>query len=489
MGYHVRTVTYFRLLGVGLGVVLCALTAAMAGAQTSQGGQETEQPPQQAGDAAAQHVPKPEAFAAYAEGQAAYKRKDMANAARAFESAVKLDAEFGIAWVSLGRTRMALRQPEQAEAAFRRFLELVPDNAYALADLGWALVAEKKYVEAIEVMRKQLAINPDAGDVYQRIGDAYMQMRQPERAIPELQKAVSLLPENWGPYYQLAQAYMRTEEYDKAAAAYERAFALNDVIGRMNDAAYAFAERRIHLDLAEKWATHVVKDVELELSEVKMPLDALSMQRASALAGFWDTLGFVKLQEGDYEAAEKFVSAGAQFVPDSAGSKHLGEIYEAQGRRGDAEEAYAEALALVPAGRELLYDEKMARQKLARQLGDEQLIEDRVRQARVSMEARRSVPILNPSLAVGLVQYVVIIGPGSKVLDMQAMTADDPLSALREIVKGATVPQAFPDETTQRLPRTATLSCPRVDLPCQLTLMPTAWGVRAQSLIAAPGEN
>jgi hypothetical protein len=105
------------------------------------------------------------------------------------------------------------------------------------------------------------------------------------------------------------------------------------------------------------------------------------------------------------------------------------------------------------------------------------------------MEARRSLLILNPSLAVGLVQYVVIIGPGSKVMDMQAMSPDDPLSGLKDAVRSVKVPQAFPDETTQKLPRTATLSCPRENSPCQFTLMPAGWGVRAQMMIAAPAAN
>jgi len=475
-----------RLLGLGLSVVLCAATAA---GQASQPGPESEQPAQSAGEPAAQHVPNHEAVSAYQAGQAAYLRKDMMNAAQAFESAVKIDPDFAAAWLQLGRVRLSLHQPVQAEAAFRRFLELSPDNPEALSGLAWALTAEKKYNEAIDALRKQLTIAPDVGDTYQRIGDVYIRMKQPELAIPELEKAVSLLPQDWGAHYQLAQAYMLKHEYDKAASSFERAFAINDVIGRMNDAAFEFAERKTHLDLAEKWATHVVQDVELELSEVKMPPDSLAMQRASALAGFWDTLGYVKFQEGEIEAAEKYVSACAQFVPDPAGSEHLAEIYQAEGRTSDAEEAYAEALALAPATLQSRDDMRKARQELARMLGDERLIEKRMKQARVNMEARRSVPIFNPSLVAGIVQYVVIIGPGSKVVEMQAMTADDPLSPLKGLVRSAIVPQAFPDDTTQKLPRTATLSCPREDLPCQFTLMPAAWGVHSETTMAASAVN
>jgi tetratricopeptide (TPR) repeat protein len=472
-----------KLAGLGLAAVLCAATAA------GQTGPEKELPAQSFGEPTSRHEPKPEARAAFQEGEAAFKRKDMVKAAQAFESAVKIDPEFATAWRGLGRARMALRQPAQAEAAFRIFMELSPDYPYAMANLGWALAAEGKYNEAIDVLRKQLEITPDAVDVYQQIGDVYMRTNLPEQAVPEFEKAVSISPNKWGAHYQLAEAYMHTHEYDKAAASYERAFAINPLIGRMNDAAFGLAESKTHLDLAEKWATQVVQDVELELNQVKMPLDSLAMQRASALAGFWDTLGWVKFQKRELAAAEKYVGAAAQFVADSGGCKHLGDIYEAQERPSDAVEAYAESLALAPVTRELNDDEKKARQQLTKLLGGESLIEDRVKQAQVNMEARRSLLILNPSLAVGLVQYVVIIGPGSKVMDMQAMSPDDPLSGLKDAVRSVKVPQAFPDETTQKLPRTATLSCPRENSPCQFTLMPAGWGVRAQMMIAAPAAN
>ena len=473
--------------GLGLCVLLCIANA--FGQQVPNGGSETKERAQQEDVLAPQHVPKSEALAAYQQGLAAYKRKDIANAAHAYESAVAIDPDLGVAWGELGRARMLLRQLEPAEVAFRKFVELSPDNPYARTALAWVLTAEKKYGEAIDVLHQELAIYPDIGDAHQQIADVYMQTNQPDRAIPEIEKAVSLMPESWGPHYQLGQAYMRTHEYDKAAATFERAFAINPAIGRMNDAAYELAESKTNLDLAEKWATHVVQDVELELNQVKMPLDAIAMQRASSLAHFWDTLGWVKFQKGDLTAAEKYVSAAAQFVANSSGSKNLGEIYEAQGRKSDAEEAYAEALALVPATREMNDDEKRARKQLATLLGRESLIEERVRQAQRRMEARRSVQIPNEARAEGLVQYIVIIGPGSRITEIQPISPDDPLFELKDALRRARVPQAFPDDTTQKLPRTATLSCPRKASPCQLTLMPAPAGMRAQMVITAPDVN
>jgi tetratricopeptide (TPR) repeat protein len=487
LGYPTCKVTPIKFIGLGLSVLLCVVNTAAQ--QTPNSNPETRKQTQPEDEQAPQHVPKSEAVVAYQEGLAAYKRKDIANAARAYESAVAIDPEFGIAWQELGRAKMLLRQPEPAEAAFRKLLALSPNDPYACTSLAWVLAAEKKYSEAIDVLQQELALYPDLADAHQQIADLYMRINQPERAIPEIEKAVALRPDSWGAHYQLGQACMQTREYDKAAASFEDAFAIDPAIGRMNDAAYQLADAKTHLDLAEKWAAHIVLDVELELNQVKMPLDSIAMQRAASVAHFWDTLGWVKFQKGDLAAAEKYVGAAAQFVANSSGSKNLGEIYEAQGRKSDAEEAYAEALALVPATREMNDDEKKARKQLATLLGSESSIEERVKQAQKKMEDRRSIQIPNSARAVGLVQYVVIIGSGSKVTEIQPMSPDDPLSELKDAVRNAKVPQSFPDDTTQKMPRTATLSCPRKNSPCQFTLMPAGAGMRAQMVITAPDAN
>src|SRR3984885_252671 len=171
-GYPPCKVTPSKLLTLGL-----IVASAILGGRTASSGSPTRPSASQERESTPQHTPNEEAIAAYQEGETAYQRKDMANAARAYESAVKIDPSFGIAWLRLGRAKMFLRQPVQAEAAFQKFLELSPDDPDALANLAWALTAEKKYGEAIDVLKKQLAIEPNVGDVYQRIGDAYMQMK------------------------------------------------------------------------------------------------------------------------------------------------------------------------------------------------------------------------------------------------------------------------------------------------------------------------
>jgi hypothetical protein len=62
------------------------------------------------------------------------------------------------------------------------------------------------------------------------------------------------------------------------------------------------------------------------------------------------------------------------------------------------------------------------------------------------------------------------------------MNPDDSLAGLKDAISAATLPQSFPDETIQRIPRVGTLSCPRADLPCTFTF--TSAGVAARVVTA-----
>jgi Flp pilus assembly protein TadD len=453
-----------KLLILALGLLLGAFSAA---AQTDQTAPETKPIAQQAPE---KHAPKPEAVAAYQRGLQAYRQEQMPDAARAFESAVALDPEFGLAWKSLGKAKMVLRDYPRAEAAFRKASELLPGDPENPATLAWALNAEKKYDESLALLTRHLANNPDDGYAHEQLGELYMRLRQPDRAIPELEKSASLLPDYGSALYALAEAYFRTHEYDQAAAAYQRAFDVDEKIGQMNDAAFEFAEARTHLDQAETWASRAVEEAEREMNKVELPFDSLALQRANAVAWFWDTLGWVKFRKGDFSGAEKYVVAAAQVLAHPAEFEHLGEICEMARHSNDAADAYAMALALVPANHDLNDDERKARDRLTALLGGGSL-EDRVQQARTKMAGRSSVQIPNKSRLVGVLQYAVIIGPGSKLTDIEPLGAADSLAGLRGDLLAASMPQSFPDDTTQKFARIATLTCPREDLPCQFTFL------------------
>jgi tetratricopeptide (TPR) repeat protein len=424
----------------------------------------------------------PEAAGFFKEGDEAYKRKDWANAEAAFDSATKSEPDYALSWRELGRSRMELRKYADAETAFRKYLELAPNDPYAYSSVVWALNAQKKYDDSIELLKKRLASNPTDAPAQQQLGGMYLVKRQPDLAVPELQKGITLNPNVSAAHHLLAQAYVQLKDFDKAAASYERAIDLDSSPLTLNNVAYELSVANTHLDLADTWSTRAVHAVELELNRARVPFQSQIMFYTNQIAAFWDTLGWIKFQKHDLAAAQKYLIASAQLASDPTVTSHLGRVYEAQNQTDDAIEAYAEALALKPAARGMSDDEKEAQKGLTSFLGGDALIESRVKAARAAMADRRSVSIPNSGALIGVSEYMLIVGPGSKLADVMPFTSDDPLAAMTSMVRAATVPQSFPDDVIQKLPRMGTLSCPSADRPCTLTLMPAV----AASRVVAP---
>ncbi|HXZ13640.1 MAG TPA: DUF3857 domain-containing protein [Candidatus Sulfotelmatobacter sp.] len=417
------------------------------------------------------HTPLPEAETLYNDAQAEIKRQNWGNAERSLESAVRLDPEYASAWNSLGRARMALGKYSDAEAAFRNLLALAPENAFAYTGVAWSLALQRKYSEGAEFLEQRVAAAPEDPDAHMRLGVFYIELHHPDKAVAELEKATSYFSKSAFAYFNLGRAYLENQQGDKAVQAFDEAISLQGGANFRNDAAYLLAEKKSHLDSARVWSTESIRSVEIELNQITIhTMQARTLVLLNEIGAFWDTLGWIDFHSGDFPSAEKNARAASQLLEDSTVLDHLARIYEVQGRKDDAAETYAEAVALIPTTREINDDEKDARERLVRLLGNDSLVANRVKQARTQLRSRRSIPIPNPSRLEGIAQYILIVGPGSKVVEIQSFTSDNPLEELTESVRSAIIPQTFPDSTIQKMPRAGTLACPRSDQPCTFTL-------------------
>jgi hypothetical protein len=84
---------------------------------------------------------------------------------------------------------------------------------------------------------------------------------------------------------------------------------------------------------------------------------------------------------------------------------------------------------------------------------------------RPQLKQRRSVTTPSDAHVEGIAQYLLIIGPDSKIHEM------DSVAALRDTVRAGTFPLIFPDATLKKLPALSVLSCPRSDEPSTFTLL------------------
>jgi tetratricopeptide (TPR) repeat protein len=440
------------------------------------------QPPEPVHDAEGDpvlHVRTKETFDLYQHGQEEAKRKNWANAIEAFGSAVKADPQYPDAWRELGRAHMYAHQYRDAEAAFRKYLELAPDDHLAYLNMAWVLYTEKKYELEEDMLVKRIAVAPKDGDALFRLGTAYLALHLPEQAVPVLERSTVQLPKYAVARFALGRAYLETHQDDRAVESFRKVLELDDSEDRLNSVAYTLAEHNSSLDVAENWSRLSIGVVEKELNESSLSnLQSQTWALVVKLGQFWDTMGWIKFQQGNTKDAEKYVLAAWEVTDDLVIAMHLGRIYESQGRRNDAIEMYLAALTRVPPDQGLNDDGKETRKRLADLLGGYDQVDDQLAQARKKKSPQRTVTIANPSGAQGIAQYTVIIDANSKVVDLAATNPEDPLATLNEAVLAAAMPQSFPDDTLKKLPRLGTLACTGTEQPCIFTLLSAYSGTR-----------
>jgi tetratricopeptide (TPR) repeat protein len=431
----------------------------------------------------------PEAGSLYMQGQAEMKRLNWGNAAKLMESVVKVEPDFEGAWRDLGRSYMALHKYPEAETAFRKVVELTPKLSTPYADLAMALTAQQKYTETVDLLEKHLVNEPEDGDALRRLGFVYLRLHNAASALSRLEKATTLYPKNdWGQFL-LGQAALQAHQTEKAVTAFKVAIELNNNDSRLNDAAYELAQAKTHFDLADQWSTRAVNKVETELNQVTLQSaqgNIVALLRKASM--YWDTLGWIKFLENDLPAAEKYIRAGWELADDTTIGFHLARIHEAQNRKSEAIEGYAQTLAIVAAGRVMTDDEQEARRRLVALLGSQSQAEARVSRSRPHAKDRRSVQVDNPSGMEGTAEYLILVGPAGKVVDLQPTDPENQIEGLHSAVRAAAMPQSFPDAALVQLPRAGILVCARADQPCKFTLMSAGGSARSFASVTGPAQ-
>lgn len=124
-------------------------------------------------------------------------------AIRAFDQALKLDAEHTGAMLNMGRVLMAEHRWNEAEPFFRKVTELTEGTEFqdlnarrgsAFFYLGQIAVEDGDYEKAVEFLRESLRIRRTASDTYYQLALAFHGLGDTEKAIENLYIALTFDP-------------------------------------------------------------------------------------------------------------------------------------------------------------------------------------------------------------------------------------------------------------------------------------------------------
>jgi tetratricopeptide (TPR) repeat protein len=382
--------------------------------------------------------------------------------------AVEADPKSKDGWNDLGLAYLESQQYDSAISSFQRQIYVNPYHEYAYNNLGRAYLRDRKYDEAIKLFNKQIEINPLDKFAHGNLGVAYLEQHKYEASLPELEQAASLTPDDAEAQVRLGEAYLNLGQEEKAMSSFGKAVALSARPAIWNNIAYQLALKKVHLDVARRYAESAVTTTAAELRN--MSLGQLKRQEigwTSLLAASWDTLGWVEFAEGNIDKAEKFVLAAWQLSQGAGVADHLGQIYEKRGEKEQAEHFYAFALnARRP--------EPETRSRLANLAGGNDKVDAIVDKNRAELTAQRSVRIGNTSKQEGKADFFLLLTSGQNsemtVDDVKFVSGDEKLRSAGDALRAARYGQTIPDQTAVKILRRGTLSCTAADCTLLLAL-------------------
>jgi tetratricopeptide (TPR) repeat protein len=382
--------------------------------------------------------------------------------------AVEANPKSKNAWNNLGLTYFEMRQDNLAINAFQKQIEINPYDQYSYNNLGRIYLRQRNYEEAEKWFRKQIEIDPLDRYAHENLGIASVEQRKYEDAIPELEKAASLTPGNTGPETRLGEAYLNLGQDEKAMAAFDRALKISATPPVWNSIAYRLALKGSHLDRARSYAESAVSATAAGLRNISLEqLDQRLIELPSALASYWDTLGWVEFAAGDVDKAKKYVLAAWQLKQGSDAADHLGQIYEKKGDKPQAIHFYALAM-------NARRTEPETRGRLASLAGGDSKVDAIVQKYRDELPKQRTVTLANAAKLEGKAEFFLLLtaaaGSDAGVEGVKFIGGDEKLKSLADTVQSAKFHQSFPDETPVKILRRGTVTCSAASGECVLVL-------------------
>jgi tetratricopeptide (TPR) repeat protein len=135
---------------------------------------------------------------------------------------VETDPKDFPAWTELGTTYFIQKNFEAAEITYTEALKRNADYVVALISLGRLRIVRENFKGAIDVLTHAVEVQPTSPQANYFLGEAYLQAKLGSKAVPYLNKAIQVDPVGMAEaHLKLAALYNARDLKDRAAAEYE----------------------------------------------------------------------------------------------------------------------------------------------------------------------------------------------------------------------------------------------------------------------------
>jgi len=230
---------------------------------------------------------------------------------------------------ALVKTRLALKQVDQAVADVEKVLGSRPQDIAALNIRGELYLIQNEPQAALSVFRKVVRLQPEMVTAQRNLAATQVRLNQYDEAIRTLQDAINV-SKNAEPFVtDLASLYQQRGDSDKAIAAYTDALAKNP--GSM---------------LLTNNLAMLLVSVKTDTSSLEQAGKLVERLAASQNPDYLDTYGWINYIRGDLKSALPALEQAVRSEPERAEFLyHLGMVQYKNGNITAAESSFKAAIA------------------------------------------------------------------------------------------------------------------------------------------------
>jgi tetratricopeptide (TPR) repeat protein len=250
-----------------------------------------------------------------------------AEAQKAFQDALELDAKYVPAVEKLVDINLANKQYPAALQRVQKLLDTDQDKPLPHLLLGKVYFAQGNLDQAEAAVNQAIKLLPDYQPAYVLLVQIYIAAKKHQEALAKLQPMLAKNPNNKSVLLQIGMIYDALKDYQKARDTYEKLIQIDpDYTPALNNLAYLYAEFLGNLERAYELGRKA-KD--------RAPDDPFSA----------DTLGWILYKRGEFSRALPLLKESAgQLHNQPEVLYHLGMTYYMLGQEGLAGEMFQGAL-------------------------------------------------------------------------------------------------------------------------------------------------
>jgi tetratricopeptide (TPR) repeat protein len=269
--------------------------------------------------------------------------QDQKGARELLDKAKALNDQQGGLWAGYGAVDW-FSNKTQAMADYKKEIDLHPESFFAYQGLISLYQFQGQWSDAEQAMQAWAKADPANPRPRAQLGGLQLTQKRYKDAAASFNEAIVLSTEPDQLKVQLGEAQLKAGDTDAGKKTLHALMDTSDDATLLNGAAYELADSGVDLSASEAASRKAIQMLETRTAAITLA-EATNQDFANVtlLAATWDTLGWIEFKESKLAEAESYVRSAWLLLPEAETGEHMGEIYEAEGKKQDAIAAYREA--------------------------------------------------------------------------------------------------------------------------------------------------